>query len=195
MSDAANDELGAAITAPKPADPTAAPWAYLGPIHYLIRREIEFIVYLDDDLALEWSTNDDEHKIKDQTKFNQLISESAVLETTPCDRFERQVIRDFRRLVGEGVVLALDNDYVGAAKVLQSARFFIVARSEEKSRCWYLTSSIVASAPFALIVTVLWAWRQTLAQVLGEGAFWLILTTSAGAIGALFSVILRSGKM
>jgi hypothetical protein len=73
---------------------------------HLVREEKLFIVYLDDDLDLEWETKD-EYEPKNEAKFNLVIHDAAFLETAPCDHLGDHVKRDFKRLIGEGIALGL----------------------------------------------------------------------------------------
>jgi hypothetical protein len=50
-------------------------------------------------------------------------------------------------------------------------------------------------APFVVAGGCLWWWRDPLLERLGDSGFWLLLAAVAGTLGALLSVIGRTGKL
>jgi hypothetical protein len=166
-------------------------------VKHLILSTERFIVFIDDDLDVDWSTSEqyDGEGHHDSGKFNAVINEAALLETTPCDGVSVAIKTHFKRLIGEAIARSLDHDYVGANQMLRSAAGYILARSQETSRWWYLSASMTMTLIFALLGCIFWWARQSLIEALGERAFWLLLAAAAGAVGALLSVIVRSGKL
>jgi hypothetical protein len=166
-------------------------------IGYLIRSTEEYVVYIDTDGDIDWSTTDDyDARTERSTSFsvekrNAVIADAALLEVTPCEGLSAEARQHFKRLIGEALVCCFDMDYTGAKKTLSAAQQFIRARSEEISRYWYLSASIVAWIPFAAISIVAWLIRDWLVAFIGLDAFWLLLAMTFGAYGALLSVITR----
>lgn len=169
-------------------------WPDYKPKHLILSTE-GFIVFLDDVLDVDWATSAAYDGHRDVNKHNAVINEAALLEATPCDGVSLAIKTHFKRLIGEAVARSLDHDYVGANQMLRSAQSYIVARSQELSRWWYLSASMVMALSFAFTGCVLWWARTFVIQELGSGAFWLVLSSVAGAAGALLSVIQRTGTL
>jgi hypothetical protein len=79
--------------------------------------------------------------------------------------------------------------------MLDAARRFISARGAEISRFWYLSASFCTTFLFATIGCVVYLAHIWLPSALGELAVPITLAFLAGAMGALLSVILRSGAL
>lgn len=163
------------------------------PIYYVIYADKQFIVFLDKRLTLDWATAD-EHTTVDQKLHNQILNEGAVVETTPCEGLSFTMRFHFKRLVGEALARSFDNDYAGAKAMLKNAAKYVALRSEETSRRWYLWASFVGALPFVFIGLILWMGRELFLPWLTPAVFWLGMAASAGALGALLSVITRAGK-
>jgi hypothetical protein len=175
-----------------------AKWKHLEPnIEYLILVTNTFIVYVDKALDVDWSLRDnsveDDNAKRDQ--FSAVLNRVGALETTPCDDLARNMKIHFKRLVGEGVARGLEGKFDAAQTILDSAALYIKARSEETSRYWYLSGSVGMAFVFALLACVLWISRAWLQPLLSPTAFWVLLSACAGAIGAMLSVINRTGKL
>jgi hypothetical protein len=157
-----------------------------------------------EDNAKELSRSDDpkseapeSDKYKDPTdkpEFNGALNRVAELETTPSDQIARTMKMHFKRLIGEGLSRALAGDYKGADEIFDAASSYILARSQETSRYWYLSASALATLLFVVIGLFLWIARTSVQAALRMTFFWLVLSGCAGALGALVSVIGRTGK-
>jgi hypothetical protein len=94
------------------------------------------------------------------------------------------------------MVSALERDYAGARKILESAGQYFRARSEETSRRWYVFGSFLSTMPFLCLGVAAWLSRgPAIYNLLGHTGFLLTLSLAAGALGALISVIARSGAL
>jgi hypothetical protein len=164
---------------------------------YLVNLSANFIVFLDDAIIIDWITSAewDKEGPTDRKKHNAIITDAGLLETTPCDGLSLDNRINFKRLIGEAIVCSLDHDYTNARRALASAAGYIEARSQEISRFWYLSASFSMTLPFAAFGCGLWVWRDVFGLILGQGAFWVVLSSVAGSIGALLSVIGRAGKL
>ncbi|MGB8365574.1 MAG: hypothetical protein ACLQUZ_05045 [Rhizomicrobium sp.] len=165
-------------------------------VKYLVLSTEQFIVFLDADLDVDWTTSKayDEKGHQDAQKHHAVMNEEALLEATPCEGISIPIKIHFKRLLGEAVARSLDHDYKGAEAMLASAARYINARSQETSRLWYLSASSAMTVPFAILGIGIWIFRGHLTYVLGEVSFLLLLCAVAGSIGALFSVIGRTGR-
>ena len=157
----------------------------------------DFAVIIDKDEHVFWETSDSYDKKgghKDLSAWNHFLNQSAYVEITPCSHLDATTRLDFKRLVAEATVRALDNDYANAMKMLDDAKKFVSARNQETSRFWYLSSSGLITAVLLLIGIILWVFKAGVIAVIGFVAFVAIISAVAGATGALLSVILRMGK-
>jgi len=167
----------------------------------LIRATKDFLVHVDRNGHIDWETTQEyDQSVKGSpgyspTKSSAILNDCAVLETSPCPGFSIEVTTQFKRLLGEAIVNSFELDYAAAQRMLAMARQFHRNRSMEISRKWYLMASFMAVIPAILAGGVLWLWRGFWTSYIGETAFWLMLSACAGAIGALFSVITRSGHL
>jgi len=161
----------------------------------------DYIVHIDQDGDLDWETTQEYDREIERnpgyvlTTHNSILNGAAVLEVTPCDELKPEVRRHFTRLIGQALACCFDLDYLAAQKALLAAGQYIKARSEEKSRQWYLASTFCAAIPFLVLGAVLWIVRDFTIAITGPSFFWVALTAIAGTVGALFSVIARTGKL
>lgn len=175
-------------------------WAHVERSH-LIRSTEDYIVVLDLNGRLDWETLQSLDKtIRDYPaekgeKHHDIISQIALEESRPCEGFTSEVLHHYRRLLGEALAMCLSQQHLAAEKLVKGAQEYFVARNAEVSRDWYLRATGRAAGMFALLGVCLWLGRGYANLILGDTAFWLALSASAGAVGALFSVIVRSGKL
>lgn len=177
-------------------------WRHIEPqVLVLIISTREYIIFIDKDGDVDWETTReyDEKAPKDAqydlAKANAVRNEAAVIETTPCDALTGGAKLQFKRLIGEAMACVFDHDYEGAKAILASAAQFIRARSEETSRFWYLSASFLVAAVFLALGLLLWLLRLHVSLLLTPLGMWLAMASVAGAIGALLSVIWRSGDL
>ena len=172
-------------------------WADIKNIKFLIHAAADYIVFIDTDNDLDWETTPQYDKAgpKNLSKHNAILNDAELLETTPCSGLELNTKLDFKRLIGQALCRSFEHDYVCATKMMENASRFILTRNQETSRYWYLTSSFVMTAPFIIVGLALWLGRNAAGQALGLDMLWLIFSAIAGAMGALLSVIARTGKL
>lgn len=161
--------------------------------NFLIRSTNDFVVYLDKNDDIDWMTTVeyDKHGPKEQQKHHAILSNGAVLECSACHGLAVETKRHFRRLIGEAIAYSLDDDYENAQEMLQNARGYIRARSEETSRRWYLSASAIMAAIMIAFGLLIWIWRGPLAAALTVNFVWICLAAVAASCGALLSVIAR----
>jgi len=170
-------------------------------IRILVRSTEDYITYVDIDDDLDWETSKDYDKIyMNDSRFKllphaQLKADIAVLHTTPTSGLDRSDCVNFKILLAEALACCFDFEYTTGTRVLGKAIAYIKARGDEKSRMWYLIASLRATAPLVAIGALLVLLRQQAKVLFGIDGFWLYLAVCAGGIGALFSIIGRSGKL
>jgi hypothetical protein len=170
-------------------------------IAYLISYDEGYIVYIDKKQQLDWESAkpyDDLFSQKaDETKaeFNEVMNRAALIDASPREGLSESTLRDFRVLIGKAIACAHRYDFQNSSRMLDYATAFIQARSEEKAKFWYLSMAFAATMPFIVAGFGLWIGRLVIIRSAGEPAFWLLIGVSAGACGALLSVISRTGKL
>jgi hypothetical protein len=180
--------------------PTDEPWADVE-YNTLILLTKDYIVCIDPKKELFWDTTpsfDDKHYVDskfDRTKHSDIFSEVALLEAHARKDLDEGTRIELLCLIGNAVVFCFDFDYTTAQKALAAARQFLMERSEEISRSWYLTASFVTTFCFMASGLIMWTARSWVERVVGDTVLWLCLSGVAGATGALLSVILRSGNL
>lgn len=163
-------------------------------IRYLVLEESTFIVCIDSELDVDWSTNEGFQGLSDETKHHEILNRTALLESLPIYSLPDQIRLSYKRMLGEAIARSLSNDYPNAIKALESAEGFISARNGELARSWYLS----AGGGYTILVTIaglmFWFNRYAVKEFVGNTLFWLVIATIAGAVGALLSIIMRMGK-
>lgn len=168
----------------------------------LVRRTKNYIVHIDaESNRLDWETSashDQRQKsdpAHDKSKKNSVLCDVAMLEARPCSGLDQLVIGEFLTLLGEALVCTFENDYGTANKMVASAASYIDARSQEKSRIWYLVACLWTAGPCAFLAVIISINKDALLITLSPTLYWTFLAALAGAIGALFSVLLRIGRL
>lgn len=169
-------------------------WAGL-PIKRLILETDSFIVFIDKDGDIDWRTNGYDWSRVDLGKFNAIINRAAALETIRRDGIDSVFTDNHKRLVAEAIARALDGDLGAAQAMLNLAEEILNAKSREVARLWYLTACFVTLIPFAILVVLLWMFRDVFLPRLGETPFWMLLGAASGAIGAFLSVLIRNSEI
>lgn len=165
-------------------------------IAHLVYYSKKYIVFIDNDFDVDWVTSPehDEQGPDDPQMHNKLLNIAAKTECIPSNHQERNILLNFKRMIGEAIVCILDRDYKNAEYMLNAAECFIVERNMEQSRFWYLTASGATALFIGTLGLVLWYFRTVTILLIGGTAFFLILSCTAGALGSLLSVIMRLGK-
>ena len=171
-------------------------------IGVLVVSTKDYIVHIDNKTnRVEWGTTpqyDQKFNARpdsEKAKHHGILMGVALLEATPCEGISEIVCKHFESLLGEAVAYSFEQDYTSAKKILEAAGQYIEARSEETSRYWYLTASLWATLPFIVLGGAIWIFRDCYIALVGVNVLWLSLAITAGAVGALFSVIARTGRL
>ena len=175
----------------------AEKWKHIKNCKHLIHAAEHYCVFIDTVGDLDWETTREYDKQFNKTpaKHNAVLNLAALLESTPCNGLTEQVQLQFKRLIGEGVARSFGQDYQSAISMLNAAKSYVVARGEETSRLWYLSASFATTSPFVFVGAGVWVWRAAFSQAFGISALWMTLAAVSGAMGALLSVITRTGKL
>jgi hypothetical protein len=170
-------------------------------IRYLVYEDTRFIVFIDHDMDIQWETDDEFDKVlgqrdeKSKGQYYNVMTRAALAETLPADGLTAKQQQRFKRLIGEATVCCFEAQYDNALSALGYAREYLGDRAQEVSRYWYLSSSILFALPFALVAVALWHWRLPVTSAFGVEPFWLAIAICSGALGALLSVMSRTGNL
>jgi hypothetical protein len=171
------------------------------PHSHLIRASRHYKVFIDPNGELDWVTSHEFDKENDartpsqRKAANQVLGRVAIAQSAPRDALDAQVRLRFDCLLGEALVCSFVGDFDTAEKMLDAAVQFHRERKEEISRSWYLRAAFKTTAICLAVGVLAWLARDVLTVYLGASAVELIEYAAAGTLGALLSVIARSGKL
>jgi hypothetical protein len=166
-------------------------------VFHLILSAREYIVFLDGDLDVDWSTSqlyDEAMKEDEARQRSTILVQAASVECIPNDHHERNIRLNFKRMVGEGIARAFDRDFDSARRMLDQAQSYIEARNIETARYWQLSTAGVLAVIALAVASLLWSFRADVIQAWGEPTFFLLLAGIAGSMGAVLSMIFRMGN-
>jgi hypothetical protein len=158
------------------------------PIHCLVARDRDFIVFLDKEHHVHWHANDSTRIAQHGTA----LSRVSWLEAIPVQHLSECQRITFRRLVAEGVARLFEQNEKVALQALDKAEEWIRARNQETARVWYLEAAVCITLPFLIAMLALVFWGEGLSRYLTPSVFEVIVGGCAGAIGAFLSVLQRT---
>jgi hypothetical protein len=186
------------VPAPECASGTKVPdqWKHL-PVSHLIMATNRYCIFLDDHGDLDWETTDEcdaelAAKLKPGDESS-IRNKAAVLQSYPVEHLSNTQRKNFQVMVGEGLARGYDLDGEAALAMLDSAREYVISRSQEVARVWYLKTSYLASGIFMLIALIGWLNRTMMISWIGDAGTSLSFGACFGAVGALVSVLQRVG--
>jgi hypothetical protein len=162
-------------------------------IGQLIDSTDEYIVYLDDEMFVEWSMTS---RFDIPTEFAEVANEIGHLETLAGDRLHPPQKLAFERLLAEGMARILgDRDPVKAREALDHAGKYLEARSTENARSWHVGAAAVTASVAAVLLLVDVTCFAGLTKYFGETLLSVITASLLGALGALLSILSRVQKL
>jgi len=162
-------------------------------IQVLILKTTDFIVYLDEDLFVEWAFTRAYEAQADLSNLGHVLNRVSQVQAFPLSHLSIEQLTTFRQLVGEAVARLLsDRDPESANEALDNATKWVEGRNKEVARWWYLSASALVAAGMAGIGAALWMTRRALQSAVGAGAFETALGATAGAVGAFLFILWRS---
>lgn len=165
-------------------------------VKYLVISTDDYIVCLDNDLDVDWKTSDEYDKSghNDEVEFNKILNNVALFESRPQHHLNNENKKSFRRMLGEAVARALAHDYKSAESILDQAQGFLLDRSREKSREWYLATGAASTILIVFVMCILFLFREEISLSFGIKNIDLLISITGGTIGAFMSITLRLGK-
>lgn len=169
--------------------------------HLILHRddatEGEMVVFIGHDLELDWECDDKAGKLLElepiKTSLRHILNGVAALETVAYN-WPSDLKLMTKRLLGEAIASALQNDISAAEDVLENARKHIKAKSRQVSRYWILQACLIAGAISGLFGFIEILARDSIRDAVGHTPFLLSLSFWAGCVGALLFVVLRLGR-
>jgi hypothetical protein len=98
-------------------------------------------------------------------------------------------------MLGEGLARCLHDDYGNGKAILDAANQFVSARNQETARKWLVCATSVATTAVLLLAIPLWLGRSSVSLTWGQHFLPLLIACVSGALGALFSVLIRAAKI
>ncbi len=168
------------------------------PIKYLIVASDDYIVFLDNENDIDWKTSDEfdarELTVEDKNKFFAVKNEIDSAETIAVNHIDDKVVIAFKRQLGEALVRLFEGEYENASNMVKRAQDYILRRNIEQSRYMFLMSCGFTTLIAILVFIIFWLFQESIILIIGNSVFYIVLASLCGSIGALLSVILRTGK-
>jgi hypothetical protein len=162
-------------------------------VHDAVMVSDTFVVYLADDLSIQWKTSAD-HQWTEGS--GEVLNRVAILEARARFIHERGQLEPVKRQIAEGLVRCLDDgDIDGANAILTEAESEIQARNREISWSWYFASAYKVTCACVVAFGVLWLARENVSAIVGETGLHLLLGTLCGSFGALLSTTARGNRI
>lgn len=157
----------------------------------------DFIVCIDEHFDVDWKTMDSYNSgiHTDLPRHHKIINNAAMAECVPNSHHENRIRIDFKRMIAEAIARSLKGDYENAESVLDSAFSYIEKRNIEKARYWQLATACWSALGLSAILTACIYARNGIISCIGETSSTLLLSCSAGMLGAVLFMIFRIGKL
>lgn len=151
------------------------------------------IVYLTEDLSIEWRTTDDHKPVKYDGK---ILGRATMLETQSRFIEDKATLEAVRLQIAESIARCLEGDPEAVSvSLLNAAELQIADRNKEIAWLWYFTAAYQVTGVCAVLAAVLWLARDTAWFWIGHTTFDVVLGTFGGALGALLSTTSRGGRL
>jgi len=157
-------------------------------IRSLVSCDREYIVYLDDDLSVQWSCTD---SYEEAPEYGEIANGVAHLDTLSGQRLSSSDVESLNWLLAEAMARIMEKDARAARQSLDNAEAYLKARSLERARVWYLSASFSVAIMALLIAWALWMLRVRVTLSLGDQGLDIAIGALFGSLGALVSILER----
>lgn len=148
-----------------------------------------FIVFIDDELAIDWVSN-----VEIGPEAQDCVSLAESVGARRCSHLPREQILEFRRLIGQAIVAAISGSVKQSRELTESAAKFLKDRTVERSRAWTLGAAHVFLIVFsALLMELLFLFSNSLLAP-KSGIMAYFVAAEGGLVGAYLSVIGKAGR-
>lgn len=159
----------------------------------LVLSTEDFIVYLADDLSVQWRTADSHVQA---SHCGDILSQAAILEAQSQFIENQAILGPIRRQIAEAIAHCFaDQPVSGSLRLLDEARRQLVARNKEIAWSWYFTSAYFVGALCVFIFYGLWTWREVAVGIWGQVAVEVVLGALCGPLGAILSTTSRANGL
>jgi hypothetical protein len=163
-------------------------------IEFLIDCDVDYIVYVADDLFAQWSMT--QNYGRPIPAFATISNRVNQLETLSLTSLLKPQRRSLAGLLAEAMARIIgDKNEVKALEVLSMAESYYYARSAENARAWYVGGAALTASISFVAALNLWLFRTSAISSLGNNAFEVLIGAMVGGIGALLSILTRSQKI
>jgi hypothetical protein len=183
-------------------------------IRIVIIQNRDYIVYLDNDLNVQWHTNQEKTK-----SLGKILNQIAVLEGKSdfmnpskwqkltstifkekqakfADFFRDDSLQRIRSLLGEAIARIFDDKDENEAKVaIDEAVKLIAVKNAEYSRRWYYGHARYMALISLILALLAWIEKTSIINVFGLVGFQLGFSSFFGAIGAYVFTAQRGRKI
>lgn len=161
-------------------------------IQVLILRKRDCIVYLDETSSVKWWSAPEKDPLAGIARA-EIANRIVRLEAESGRLLASGDLPAFRRMLGEAMATMYKGQTIEAARAfLDRAEDSLKARSNERARIWYLSSTAAAAGIAVLCMGAAWILRSKLGNVGTSDTFELVVFSQLGSVGALLSVLRRS---
>lgn len=152
-----------------------------------------FIVYLADDLSIQWRTDGTHQMI---AHAGEVLGRVAILEAQSSFIEDQGILKSIRYQVAEGLARCLDGQPLkDSLLLLDEAGNQLSARNKEIAWKWYFTAAYWVTGGCAVVFAVFWCVRASASQAFGLTAFQVLLGGLCGAFGAMLSMTTRADRL
>lgn len=162
-------------------------------IRELIYSCEEFLVYLDEDLRVQWRTCD---SFEEPPQFHDALNRLAKLEAQSDFMTDERALQSARRQTAD----ALARCFAGASGEVAIALFdnaekVIAARNRETAWKWYFLAAYTVTGGCMALFAVFWLSRSCLDALVGATGSDVLLGMLCGSLGALLSATVRGNRL
>jgi len=157
-------------------------------IKELILASDTFIVYMDDNDVIQWSSDKDD-------VLGDIPNQISYWETISNKLFSREESYDYKCLLAEGYARVLDGEHANVAqKIIDQAVDRITTHGREMLRQQYVLASLFSTAVIGALLILSIASKEWILSYVGQNAFDIYLAGLFGGVGAFVSTMTRSKK-
>lgn len=168
--------------------------------HLAIEQNDDFMVFVNPE------TNEVGYKILNPTSIESdkqietfsLLSKAKLLALVPTYLTKTSLL-SFQKTICEAMAMAIRGDLKGAEEVLEDAKTYIVNRTQETAKIWYVQAIITVLVAIWFPYFILSATMNATGDAAEVDRFFTIkvqiLAIGCGALGAGFSLLIRIGTV
>lgn len=160
----------------------------------IISSNQNYIVFIDDQNIINYDYNTGIIKLPEDS--GKIFNKIALLEIKSRYLLSENQILPFLDLLGQALARMFEGVNIdNAENCLKEAENFLIEKSTEKAKVWYLESSFLTSLFVLILGIILYIFKSFIEEII-TGDYYSILNLSLyGAFGAFFSIIIRTREL